>query len=86
MSPSNEAETWESIRALAGLTSLVEIVVVQSTRVEVQVFRREAGGAWPSDPETSAVGATIRLASIGLDLPVAEVYRGTHLAQSEDGA
>ena len=80
LSPSNEPDSWESIRALAGLTSLTEILVVQSTRVEAQVFRRDAQGAWPSEPEIAKEGGTITLASIGLELPVGEVYRDTHLA------
>ena len=80
MSPSDETETWETIRALAGLTSLVEIVIVQSTAVGAQVYRRAADGAWPSEPAVTEAGGTIRLESIGLDLPLEEVYRGTHLA------
>lgn len=80
ISPSNEAETWESIRALAGLPALQEILVVQSTRVEVHVFRRDAGGAWPSDPVVWGPGGVAHLTSIDLDLPVAEIYRQTLLA------
>ncbi len=78
MSPSNENDTWESIHALAGLHSLKEVMVVQSTRVEVQVFRRDPGGAWINEPETAAsVEASVRLDSIGIDLAIAEIYRGT---------
>lgn len=79
LSPTNEAETWESIRALAGLRSLQEILVVQSTSIEAQVFRRDEQGAWPADPEVAGPGGTVRLASIDLDLPVSEIYRGTYL-------
>jgi Uma2 family endonuclease len=80
ISPTNEAETWESIRTLAGLPSLQEILVVKSTRIETQQFRRGDGGAWPSDPELAGAGGTVRLASIDLDLQVAELYRGTALS------
>lgn len=81
MSPSNEAETWESIHALAGLQSVKEVLVVQSTRVEVHVYRRDAKGAWLNVPDTAgdARDAGIRLASVDLDLPVSEIYRGTLL-------
>ena len=79
MSPSNENETWESIRALAPLPTLTEIVVVASERVEAEIYRKSAGGAWSAEPEVVAAGGTIRLAGIGLELPLAEVYRGTHL-------
>lgn len=81
LSPRNEADTWESIRALAALTSLVEILVVQSTSMEAQVFRRDAQGAWPGEPEIVMGGRTITLTSIGLELPMAEVYRDTYLAE-----
>jgi Uma2 family endonuclease len=80
LSPGNEAETWESIRALAPLRSLTEILVVESVKVEAQVFRRSAAGDWPGEPEVIGPGGTVRLAAIGLEMPVAEVYRGTHLA------
>jgi Uma2 family endonuclease len=79
LSPSNEDETWESISALASLTSLTEIMVVQSTSVEVQVFTRDAAGGWPQEPVVATAGGTVHLASVALDLPVIEIYRGTHL-------
>ncbi|MGE3712584.1 MAG: Uma2 family endonuclease [Hyphomicrobiaceae bacterium] len=80
ISPSGETQTWESIRALAALTSLREILIVSSTSVEAQVFRRDASGAWPYEPDVVGQDGVARLDSIGLALPMAEIYRGTHLA------
>jgi Uma2 family endonuclease len=80
MSPGKEDETWASIESLLGLVSLKEVVVVQSTRVEVEVIRRDSGGGWPRLRELAVAGGTVRLASLDLDLPVTEVYAGTHLA------
>jgi Uma2 family endonuclease len=80
MSPGKEDETWASIESLLGLVSLKEVVVVQSTRVEVEVIRRDSGGGWPRLGELAVAGGTVRLASLDLDLPVTEVYAGTHLA------
>jgi Uma2 family endonuclease len=82
LSPSNQDATWDSIGALAGLVSLTEILVVQSTFIEAQVYRRDATGAWPSAPETTTAGGTIRLASIDLDLPINEVYAETMVGQA----
>ena len=79
LAPSNEADSWESIRSLAGLTSLLEIFVVQSTRIEAHVYRRDGQGAWPSEPVVAISGGTIHLASIDLTLAVSEVYRDTQL-------
>ena len=79
LSPSNENETWESITALAGLLALKEILVVQSTFVEAEVYTRDATGAWPNEPVITRAGGTVRLTSIDLDLPMSEVYEGTIL-------
>ncbi|MFM9939477.1 MAG: Uma2 family endonuclease [Hyphomicrobiaceae bacterium] len=78
LSPSNIEDTWESIRALAPLPTLTEIVVVASESVAIEIYRKDAKGTWGPEPEVLTEG-TLHLASIGLDLPVAEVYRGTHL-------
>ena len=80
MSPSHEKETWASIESLAGLVSLQEVLVVQSTSVQVEVFRRDANGAWPRQPESAGAGGSVRLACIDLMLPVVEIYEGTLLA------
>ena len=86
MSPSNDDDTWETIATLAALASLREIAVVQSTRVEVSVYTRNAAGAWPSDPVVTTAGGTIHLTCIDFDLPIAEVYRDTHLEPEPSGA
>ena len=77
--PSNENETRESNSALAGLLSLKEILVVQSTLVEAEIYKRDATDTWPNEPVITRAGGTIRLTSIDLDLPMSEVYEGTLL-------
>lgn len=86
LSPSNEDATWETIHALANLTSLKEILVVQSTRVEAQVFTRKADGAWPDYPVVSVAGGKIELTCLGLELAMAEVYEGTMLGDVGDAS
>ncbi len=76
-SPTNADETWESIRACATIGSVVEILVVDSEAIDVQVFRRDDKGVWPMDPERVPIGGVVRLASLDMELPVAEIYRGT---------
>ncbi|MGE0699446.1 MAG: Uma2 family endonuclease [Hyphomicrobiaceae bacterium] len=84
MSPSNDDDTWESIRALAPLPTLREIVVVQSERIGIEVYRKGVDGGWPDGPEgTLDAAGTFRLESIGLDLTVADVYAGTHLEPAQ---
>ncbi len=79
LSPSNAADTWSNIPLYATLPSVTEIVIVDSTKVSVEVLRRLADGSWPKDPATLATGAALRFVSIGLDVPIAEIYRGTDL-------
>jgi Uma2 family endonuclease len=85
LSPSNEDDTWESIGMLASLASLTEILVVQSTRVGADVYRRAPGQDWPDKPVSTMAGGTIHLASIGLDLPIADVYADTFLQDAASG-
>lgn len=82
MSPSNEEDTWESIRALAPLLSIREIMVVQSERIGVEVYRRMPDGNWLAEAEEYGAGETIKLKTLGLSLPISEIYEETHLAEA----
>ncbi len=80
LSPGNEDETWESIRALAGVRSLLEILVVNSTRVEAELWRRTPGEDWAQEPiAVAGPGSSLRLETVDVELPMAEVYRMTLL-------
>ena len=79
MSPSNEKATWDSIYAMTTIPSLAEIVVVDSERVRVEVYRKGADGTWPLGGEVSEGGGNFRLTSISAEFPISEVYAGTHL-------
>ncbi len=80
LSPGNEDETWESIRALAGVRSLLEILVVNSTRVEAELWRRTPREDWAQEPiAVAGPGSSLRLETVGVELPMAEVYRMTLL-------
>lgn len=66
--------------AYTTIPSVREIVIVQSTRIEALVLRRQADGAWPADPDTIDAGAELVFASIDLNLPLVSAYAKTHLA------
>ncbi len=85
MSPGNENATWDSIQSLAGLTTLKEVLVVQSETLQADLYRRAGDGGWPWTPVTSGEGGVVRLTSIDLDLGVADIYYGTTLARSQGG-
>ena len=80
LSPGNTAETWENISYYASLPTVAEILVVHSTQVRAELLRRGADGSWPENPASIEAGGTITLASIGLDIALAEIYAGTYLA------
>ena len=80
LSPSNVEDTWSNIALYATVPSVREILIVDSREIAVQVIRRSADGNWPAEPELVGPGSTVMLTSIGLELAVSEVYRGTHLA------
>jgi len=79
LSPSNAQDTYENIRAYATLPTVQELVVVHSTKVEVELLRKGTDGVWPANPVMIAVGGAIDLRSVDLTFPVSDVYRGTHL-------
>jgi Uma2 family endonuclease len=79
LSPSNSEDTWSNVPLYASLPSIAEILVVASEKVEAQLLRRQADGSWPQEPEAIATGGTVRLDSIGLEFPLTDVYRDTHL-------
>lgn len=83
LSPSNEANTWSNVPLYATLPSVQEILLVDSSKVEAMLLRGGADGNWPQEPHTIEPGGVIALASIGLEVTLAEVYRDTHLASPQ---
>ena len=81
LSPSNAAETYESVRAYATLPSVKEILVVHSTRIEVEVLVRGADGNWPAHP-SNVNGGELRLESIGSGIAATDIYANAHLIEN----
>ena len=80
LSPGNEPDTWENVWAYASIPSVQEILVVQSTRIGVELLRRGPDRSWPEEPEGTDAKGTLRLETIDFTCPVLELYVGTHLA------
>jgi len=83
LSQGNARDTWESIQACSTIGTVAEILVVDSEAIDVQVFRRGAKGIWPGEPERVTADGVIRLAAVGLELAVADIYRGTYLVPGD---
>jgi Uma2 family endonuclease len=79
-SPGNKKDTWSNVWAYTTIPSVKEIVIVESTRIEALLLRRQADGSWPADPEMIGADATLTLTSIDMGLPLVSIYRKTHLA------
>jgi Uma2 family endonuclease len=79
LSPGNGKDTWDNVWAYCTIPSVTEILILASTRIEADLLRRDASGHWPPDPERIEDGGTLTLTSIGLVLPLREIYEGTYL-------
>ncbi len=77
LSPSNDDDTYESIAACMTVPTLSEVLVVDSERVYVEIWRKDDAGAWPKEPLMFGAGETFTLASISVSLAVDEVYADT---------
>ncbi len=81
MSPGNKSDTWDNVWAYATIPSVKEILIVQSTRIEAALLRRQADGSWPPDPETIGAEATLALTCIGLGVPLRAAFAKTYLVE-----
>jgi Uma2 family endonuclease len=81
LSPSNVRATRENIWAFTTIPSVREILALHSTILAAELLCRRPDGAWPELPEKIGPDGTVRLARIGLELPLAAFYAQTHLAR-----
>jgi Uma2 family endonuclease len=75
LSPSNTDQTRANVWTYTTLPSVAEILVIHSMVVNAELLRRAADGSWPEQPDLIEEGGILRLDSIGLELPLATVYR-----------
>jgi len=80
LSPSNEHLTRANVWAYTSIPSVAEILLLSSTSIEGELWRRGADGAWPSQPQMLAAADPVRLESIGFAETLASFYRTTSLA------
>jgi Uma2 family endonuclease len=74
LSPSNQRETYEAIRAYTSLPSLREIVVLSSVRVAAEVFARQDDGTWPAEPARFGADAVLAIATFGFTCRLGDLY------------
>ena len=77
LSPSTEAaDRGEKFREYIAIESLKEYVLVAQDRPLVQTFHRDADGRWTVGPWAEGLDATLAFPSLGVTVPLAEVYSG----------
>jgi Uma2 family endonuclease len=83
LSPSNETETWANVLTYLTIPTVMEVLVLNSTRVEAELLRRNTDGTWPEVPARIGAADILGLDSIGFTVPLASLYRTTTLAMPE---
>ena len=78
LSPSTASkDRGEKLRAYKACTSCEEYVMVSSHHQEVEVYRRMSAHTWENTQYTAE--QVVPLASVGLTIPVREIYAGTDI-------
>ena len=83
LSPTNETETWANVWTYLTIPTVMEVLVVNSTRVEAELLRRNPDGTWPEVPQQIGPANALSLDSIGFTVPLVTLYRNTTLALPE---
>jgi Uma2 family endonuclease len=79
LSPATESvDRGDKLQEYRTLPSLQEYVLVSSTQMAVEVYRRGEGRMWLYYPYQG--GDTIRLESLGMDCAVEQIYEDVSLA------
>ena len=56
------------------IASLQEYVLVAEPQVRAETFHRQPDGRWSAGPAVTTLDGAIRLASVGIEMPMARVY------------
>jgi Uma2 family endonuclease len=81
LSPGNARQTWRNVWGYTTIPSVLEILVIRTASIGVQLLRRAADGSWPEVPLAIEAGEVV-LESVDFRAPVAMLYAGTWLAEA----
>jgi Uma2 family endonuclease len=82
LSRANAARTRANVVAYKTIPTVAEIVVITSWRIEAEILRRLPDGSWPERPEKIGRDEPLRIARIGFEEPLHEIYRTTDLVHA----
>lgn len=77
LSPSTRSfDLTEKLKQYKRIASLRHILFVESTKVEVMVYSRNAGELWPATPELYLdLASKLPLAALDVEVPLSEIYQ-----------
>lgn len=82
LSPSTEGfDRGEKSFYYRQLGSLHEYLLVSQDRVRIERYVRQANGGWSLHDYTE-LGQVVRLESLGIEIPIAQIYEGVDFADS----
>ncbi len=81
ISPGNRRETWTNVWGYTGIPTVQEVLAIRTEAMGVQLLRRGADGSFPEIPLNIESGH-LELTSIGMRLPLDDLYAGTWLAEA----
>jgi Uma2 family endonuclease len=82
LSRSNAASTRANVVAYKTIPTVAEIIVITSWQIEAEILRRLPDGSWPERPEKIGRDEPLRIARIGFEEPLREIYRTTDLVDA----
>ena len=76
MSPSTEAkDRGFKFKQYKTIDSLEEYVLVSQFEPRIECYYRSPGGVWGEYSDSDGMGALVRLKSLGIEIPLVEIYR-----------
>jgi len=79
LSPSNEAQTRANVWAYTTIPTVAEILLLSSTSVSGELWRREPDGTWAGNPQPLDAEDDVRLECLGFASPMPAFYATTSL-------
>ena len=86
LSPSTESyDRGKKFAQYREIKTLQEFILVNQDSPEVELYMRDTGGDWIIKPHVAGLESHLKLESLGVSLPLAEIYGGVHFKVSADG-
>lgn len=76
LAPHGEKQQRAKLQVYAGLASVQEILLIDSSAIRAELHRRDAQGTWPQQPEIIEGSSMLTLACMDLTMPLSDLYVG----------